>query len=127
LIDIVVALETFQVKVEVPPEVIVEGEAPKLIIVGIEVAVFTVTVVDAVVLVPPGPLQLNEYVEVDVGFTDNVPEVDLVPLHAPDDVHDVALVDDQVRVEEEPDVMDEGLAERVTVGVGLPVTKLTAP
>ena len=45
-----------------------------------------------------------------------VPLVALVPLHPPEAVHEVALVEDQVTVEILPDVKLAGLAEIVTVG-----------
>jgi hypothetical protein len=51
-----------------------------------------------------------------VGDAARVPLVALVPLHPPDAVHEVALVEDQVTVEILPDVMLVGLAEIVTVG-----------
>ena len=54
--------------------------------------------------------------DVVVGDTDCVPEVVLVPVHAPDAVHEVAVVDDHVRVEDKPDVIEVGDAESVTVG-----------
>ena len=54
-----------------------------------------------------------------------VPLAAFVPLHPPEAVHEVALVEDQVTVEILPDVMLVGLAEIVTVGspgVGVGVT-----
>ena len=58
------------------------------------------------------------YVEFVVGVTICVPEVVLVLDQAPLAVQDVALVEDQVRVEEEPEVMEVGEAERVMIGIG---------
>ncbi len=49
---------------------------------------------------------------------DWLPLVALVPLHAPLAKQEVALAELQVRVEELPEVMEEGEAERVRVGVG---------
>jgi hypothetical protein len=46
-----------------------------------------------------------------------VPEVALLPLHAPDAVQEVALVDDHVRVALPPDVTEVGEAEMTTVGI----------
>ena len=46
------------------------------------------------------------------------PEVALVPLQLPEAVHDDALVEDQVMVEELPYVTVVGFAEIVTVGAG---------
>jgi hypothetical protein len=51
-----------------------------------------------------------------VGDTVRVPLVAFVPLHPPEAVHEVALVEDQVTVEILPDVMLVGLAEIVTLG-----------
>jgi hypothetical protein len=58
------------------------------------------------------------YVDVVVGFTVSVPLVPLVPVQAPLAVHDVAFVEDQVRVDDPPEVTDVGDAEIVTVGAG---------
>ena len=52
-----------------------------------------------------------------VGETDTEPEVPLAVKFTP--VQEVALVEDQVRVEELPDVMEAGEAERVAVGAGV--------
>jgi hypothetical protein len=52
-----------------------------------------------------------------VGDAARVPLVGFVPLHPPEAVHEVALVEDQVTVEILPDVMLAGLAEIVTVGL----------
>jgi len=54
-----------------------------------------------------------------VGETASVPLVALVPVQPPVAVHDVALVEDQVSVELPPAVMPVGLADRLTVGVGV--------
>jgi len=67
---------------------------------------------------PPAPEQEMVYVVLDEGEMVCVPEVPLVPFHPPDAVHDVALVELHVSVDDWPDVMDEGEAERVTVGEG---------
>jgi hypothetical protein len=53
-----------------------------------------------------------------VGLTLFVPLVASVPVQPPVAVQEVALVLDQVRVELPPEVMEIGLADRVTVGVG---------
>jgi hypothetical protein len=45
-----------------------------------------------------------------------LPEVARLPLHAPDAVHDVALLEDQESVAELPDAMGDGLAEKLRVG-----------
>jgi hypothetical protein len=63
-----------------------------------------------------------------VGDATRVPLVALVPLHPPEAVHEVALVEDQVTVELLPDVMLVGFAEIVTVGSGVGVgVGLTEP
>ena len=54
-----------------------------------------------------------------VGDATRVPLVALVPLHPPEAVHEVALVEDQVTVELLPDVMLVGFAENATVGAGV--------
>jgi hypothetical protein len=53
-----------------------------------------------------------------VGLKATDPEVPMVPLHDPEGVQEVALVDDHDRVDEDPLVMEVGLAEMVTVGAG---------
>jgi hypothetical protein len=57
-----------------------------------------------------------------VGDATRVPLVAFLPLHPPEAVHTIALVEDQVTVETLPDVMLAGLAEIVTVGPPLPPT-----
>lgn len=67
---------------------------------------------------PAVPVQVRVKVEVEVRLpVDSEPEVALVPLQAPEAVHDVVLVELQVRVEAEPEVTEVGEAERETVGV----------
>ena len=51
-----------------------------------------------------------------VGVTTWEPEVDFEPVQAPPAEHDVALVDDQVRVEDPPEVIDVGEANKERVG-----------
>jgi hypothetical protein len=50
----------------------------------------------------------------------------LLPAHAPDAVHEVALLDDHVRVEALPLVMVLGLAPKLTVTVGFALTVTVA-
>jgi len=57
-----------------------------------------------------------------VGDAARVPLVAFLPLHPPEAVHTIALVEDQVTVEILPDAMLVGLAEIVTVGPTLPPT-----
>jgi len=55
----------------------------------------------------------------EVGETDCVPEIAFVPVQPPDAVQEVALVEDQERVEDWPEVIEEGEEERETVGAGV--------
>jgi len=81
-------------------------------------AAVTVTLVEAEV-VPPVPVQDRLYVEVVVGLTDAVPEIALVPLQLPDAVQEVASVELQVKVEDEPLVIEVGADDKVTVDAGV--------
>jgi len=53
---------------------------------------------------------------------DWLPEVALLPDHEPEAVQEVALVDDQVSVEDAPLATDVGFTARDTVGTGNTVT-----
>jgi hypothetical protein len=53
-----------------------------------------------------------------VGFTDCVPLVALVPVHPFEAVHEVALVEAQVSVDDWPLVIEVGDALNVTTGSG---------
>jgi hypothetical protein len=55
-----------------------------------------------------------------------LPEVALLPDQAPDAVQEVALVEDQVRVDDPPLVTDAGLAVRETLGANVTVTVVDA-
>ena len=68
---------------------------------------------------PPEPVHAMVYVLLEVGETDCVPEVCFDPLQPPLAVQDVALVEDQVRVEEDPELILEGVAVMDTVGWGV--------
>jgi hypothetical protein len=48
-----------------------------------------------------------------------LPETDFAPLHPPDAVHDVALVEDQVNVLLPPGLTVVGEADNVTTGAGV--------
>ena len=79
-------------------------------------AAFTVTVTERCAE-PPAPV--HESVNVLLWFSTGLcsePEVTLFPAHAPEAVHPVALVEDQVSVERAPAVSVVGLALNVTVG-----------
>jgi hypothetical protein len=76
----------------------------------------TVTVTDCGTL-PPAPVQVSENVLVLVkGPVDCDPPDALAPVHAPEAVQPVALIDDQVSVEDAPIATDAGLAASDTVG-----------
>ena len=78
----------------------------------------TDTVADALP-VPPGPVQERVNVLVIVNAPlDWLPEIALLPDHAPEAAQELALVDDQVSVEDTPLRTDVGFAESVTVGAG---------
>ena len=53
-----------------------------------------------------------------VGDAAKVPLVAFAPLHPPEPVHEVALVEDQVTIKTLPKVILVGLAEIATVGAG---------
>ena len=111
-----VALVDDQVSVLAFPDTTVVGLAARVTVGG---GLVTVTVVDCVA-VPPEPVQLNVNVLVVVRAPVGtfVPEVDLVPDHAPLAVQLVAFVDDQVRALAFPETTVEGFAVSVTVGAG---------
>ena len=76
--------------------------------VGIGADAVTVTVALLADEVPPVPVHVTEYVVVTLGETETEPEVPLAVKPVP--VQDVALVEDQVRVEEFPETTEVGLA-----------------
>ena len=60
----------------------------------------TAIVVEAAGLgIPPELLHVRVYVEFVVGLTTSVPDAAFVPVHAPEAVHELAFVEDQVSVE----------------------------
>lgn len=85
----------------------------------------TVTVADCVA-VPPVPVQLNVKVLVLLSAAlVCAPDVPLVPVHAPDAVHELAFVDDQFNIDVLPLVTLAGLAESVSVGAAVGAATLT--
>ena len=78
----------------------------------------TATVADALA-VPPSPVQarVNMLVAVNAPL-DWLPEIALLPVHAPEARQEAALVEDQVSVEDPPLAIDVGLAVSDTVGAG---------
>lgn len=84
----------------------------------------TVTVVDALAL-PPGPLQVREWVLVAVSAPeDSLPEVALGPDQLPEAVQEVAPVEDQVSIELPPLATVAGFAASNTVGAAGAATLL---
>ena len=81
----------------------------------------------ATLLVPPAPVQVNEY---ELGIVSApvlcVPLVALLPLQPPEAVHEVALVELHVSVEAPPLAIEVGFAVNVTVGAGTTVTVAVA-
>lgn len=109
-----VALLDDQVSVEAPPLLIVLGLALKLTVAGVCPLTVTVAVCDAL---PPVPLHVRVYTEVVVSApVDCEPVTCLTPDQAPEPVHDVALVDDQVSVELPP--LDTALGPALSMTVG---------
>lgn len=104
-----------QVRAALLPIVIVEGDT-EMVTVG--AGAFTVSVAVLLAL-PPAPLQVSSYESVPTadGVTDWVPLVVSVPVQSPLAVHEVALVEDQVRVALEPRIRLVGETEIVTVRV----------
>ena len=115
-----VALIELHFSVETPPVATTVGYATKVAI-GM-----TLTTVDTL-LVPPVPVHDKEY---ELGIVSApvlwVPLVAFVPLQLPEAVHEVALVELHVKVEEPPLATDVGFADRVTVGAGTTVTVAVA-
>ena len=78
----------------------------------------TVTLADALA-VPPSPVQtMAKVLELVNAPLDWLPEVALMPSHAPEAVQELASVDDQVSVEDPPLATEAGFAHSDTVGSG---------
>jgi len=87
-------------------------------------AVMTLTVTVDIPVEPPWPVQTRAYTAVLVRLvSDCDPDVALVPLHPPDAVQEVAFALLQVSVADPPEVTDDALAARVTVGAGIVTEK----
>lgn len=113
-----VALVEDQVNVEDCPETMVVGlAASDTVGTGGGGGEFdTVTSPEALAL-PPDPVQVREKILLAVSVpVDWVPEVALAPDHAPEALQEVALVEDQVSVEDCPLTMVVGSAASDTVG-----------
>jgi len=114
-----VALVELHVNVVAPPLAMLVADAVN-VAAGTEIAAAdTVTVAVAAALLPPAPVQFNEYVVLAVRAPVLwVPLAANVPVQPPDAVHPVALVELQVRVAAPPLVMLVGEAANTAVGVG---------
>ncbi len=111
-----VAFVETQARVELAPLATVLGLAVKL---TVGAGVVTETVADCTAL-PPGPTQVRVYVASALSApVDDEPLVASLPDQAPDAVHDVAWVLDQLRVELAPLRTVLGLAITDTVGAGV--------
>ena len=78
----------------------------------------TVTVAKALAL-PPGPVHVREKALELVNVPrDSLPEIALLPDHAPEEAQEVASVDDQVSVEDSPLATEVGFADSDTAGAG---------
>ena len=118
-----VALVELHVSVEVPPLATEIGFAAS-VTVGVP---GTVTVAVATPLVPPAPVQVNEYELVAVsGVVPCVPLVALVPLQPPEAAQEVALVELHVSIDVPPLATEVGFAVNVTVGAGATLTVAVA-
>lgn len=111
-----VALVVLQFRVAELPRVMVVGVAV-MVTAGATEVTFTVTDLE---VVPPLPVQARLYVTAPevVGVTLCDPLTDLVPVHAPPAVQDVASVLVHDSVLELPRLMLVGFAVKVTVGAG---------
>ena len=113
------ALVELHVSLEAPPLATDVGFAAN-VAVGVP---GTVTVAVATLLVPPVPVQVNEYDVVAVrALVLWLPLVASAPLQPPEAVHDVALVELHVSVEAAPPATAVGFADSVTVAAGTPLT-----
>jgi hypothetical protein len=116
-----VALLEVHVSVDVPP-----GETTEGYKVNIAVGTILTTAV-AGELPPPGPVQVSEYeVAVFNAAVFWVPLMPTEPLHPPDAVHAVALLEVHVNAAVLPAATAVGSADRVTVGNGMSVTAAVA-
>jgi len=109
-----VALVLDQVKVALPPTVILDGVATNETV-GTAGGV-TEIVADACEE-PVAPTQVSEYVVVLVGDTAKEPLVARAPVQPTEELQAVAFLVDQLSVELPPVVMAIGVAVNVTVGI----------
>jgi hypothetical protein len=119
-----VALVELHESVEELAEMIELGLAD-IVTVGAVGGGVTVTIADWLAE-PPAPLQASEYVAVAVRLPVLCePEVVFVPDQAPEAVHEVALLEVQLKVDAFPEVIEAGLAVIVTMGAGFGVEPVT--
>ncbi len=86
----------------------------------------TVTVAEALAP-PPGPVQVRENAPEFVNAPlDSLPEIALLPDHAPEATQEAASVDDQLSVEDSPLATEVGFADSDTVGIRSTVTVVEA-
>jgi hypothetical protein len=117
-----VALVDDQVSVELPPRATLAGPALRETLGG---AAETVTVTDCDAE-PPAPLQVSAKLVVAVrALVLLEPVLASLPLQPPEAVHEVALLDDQVKVDAAPLFTVLGLALRTMAGAAL-VTETVA-
>ncbi len=84
---------------------------------------WAIVIVALALAVPPGPVQAKENAPGVVSAPlDSLPEVALVPDHAPEATQEPASVDDQVSVDDLPLATKVGFADREIVGTGNTVT-----
>jgi hypothetical protein len=115
-----VALVEFHVSTEAPPEVTAVGLAINVAVAGGVVTAATVTVTVAGLLVPPVPLQVNEYVVVAASApVETLPLIASAPTNVPPvALHAVALSELQVNVVELPPAIEVWAALNDAVGIG---------
>jgi hypothetical protein len=112
----VVALVEDQLSVELPPLVTLVGPAVSDTV-GALVETVTVADCDAE---PPAPVQMSVYFVVAVsGAVLIEPLIGSDPVHPPEAVQEVALVDDQLNVDVAPLTIVLGLADKVMAGAGV--------
>jgi hypothetical protein len=86
------------------------------------------TVTLAGLLMPPGPLQVSEYVELDErAAVARVPLVGSAPLQAPVAAQEVAFVEDHVSIDVAPGLTEVGCELNVVVGRGAGLELSPAP
>jgi hypothetical protein len=79
-----------------------------------------VSAAEATLLVPPGPLQLKEYVAlVLTAPVDSVPLTGNVPPQPSDAEHEAALLEPQMSMDESPGAITDGLTVNVALGTTL--------